>query len=346
MRPGRRAWARWTALCALAEGIGMTSAAGAAKASQAVVGEHASGGEAALGLALVVGGGLVEGVALGTLQAEALAERVAGFDRRRWVVITTAVAGVGWALASAPGALSGSGGGASPPEALLVAGGAGLGIVMGAVLGGAQSTVLRSRVRHPHRWILANAAAWAPAMAVIFTGASTPEQSWSVASVLGLGVLTGLVAGTLLGLVTGAFLPSLDGPSVHDRLVLATLRSPGHHAFDSSLVALRVRGPVTGREWELPVQYAADADGLVIVPGHAESKRWWRNLRRPAAVGVLHKGVWADGTGVVLKDGDDDYGAARAGYEARWPHVRLPASCPIVRITLARTPATTGHEPG
>ena len=324
----------------------MTAAAGAAKAAQAVVGDHPGGGEAALGLSLVVAGGLIEGVALGTLQAAALADRVAGFDRRRWVVITTAVAGVGWAVASAPGALSGSGGGASPAEALLIASGAGLGIVMGAVLGAAQSTVLHSRVRHPRRWILANAVGWVPAMAVIVAGASAPEESWAVASVVGLGLLTGLVAGTLLGIVTGAFLPSLDGASVHDRIVLTTLRSPGHHALDGALVALRVRGVVTGREVEFPVQYAADADGLVIVPGHPESKRWWRNLRRPAVVGVLLNGVWADGTGLVLNPGDDDYAAARAGYERRWPRVRLPVSCPVVRITLARTPATAAHDAG
>jgi hypothetical protein len=201
--------ARWTALCAAAETLGMTAAAGAAKASQAIVGEQSTGPETAAALSLVVAGGLVEGVALGTAQASGLARVLPGLDRRRWVLVTVVVAGVGWAAASAPAALRAGDDGTEPRLALVLAGAAALGAGMGAALGAAQALVLRGQVPRPGRWVGANAVAWAPAMAVIFLGATTPSSDWSVTSVLGLGAVTGAAAGTVLGLVTGRFLPSL-----------------------------------------------------------------------------------------------------------------------------------------
>jgi hypothetical protein len=218
--PGTRTLtlARWTALCAIAEAIGMTAAAAAAKTSQALVGEPATPSQVAVSLALVVGGGLVEGVALGSLQAAGLVRVVPRLSRRRWLFVTTAIAGLGWAAASAPAALSGSDDGSSaPPLFLVLAGATMLGAVMGALLGVAQASVLRAHVRHPWRWVIASAAAWAPAMAVIFLGATAPGADWPALTVAALGTVTGLAAGTVLGLVSGSLLPTLDGPRCRPR---------------------------------------------------------------------------------------------------------------------------------
>ena len=46
---------RWTALCALAEAIGMTAAASAAKTSQSLIGQPGNGREMALFLSVAVG---------------------------------------------------------------------------------------------------------------------------------------------------------------------------------------------------------------------------------------------------------------------------------------------------
>jgi hypothetical protein len=46
---------------------------------------------------------------------------------------------------------------------------------------------------------------------LIFLGATAPDASWPVWSVLVLGTVTGGVAGGLLGVVSGWFLPSLTG---------------------------------------------------------------------------------------------------------------------------------------
>ncbi|MGZ4609129.1 MAG: nitroreductase/quinone reductase family protein [Actinomycetes bacterium] len=337
--------ARWTTLCAIAEAIGMTAAATAAKTSQTLIGEPGNGREAAVALSLVVGGGLVEGVALGSLQAAGLSRPLPALDRRRWLLVTTAVAGVGWAAASAPGVLSGSDSGPEPPLLLVLGGAVGLGALMGALLGAAQATGLRGHVPHPWRWVGANAAAWAPAMAIIFLGASSPGADWPGAAVAALGAATGLAAGTVLGLATGWFLPTLDGPPAYNRVVLRLLGSPAHGALDGALVALRVRGRVTGRTFELPVQYAETEAGVVVVPGRPETKRWWRNLVDRAPVDVLLRGRWQHGDAVVLRPGDPDYDPAIAAYRGRWSRAHLPDDSPLVRVWLGAGRPTPARRP-
>lgn len=198
---------RWIVLCACAETIGMTASAFAAKVSQRVLGEDPHGGVFAVALAVVVAGGLVEGAALGGLQARGLRRRLPRLNAWAWFGVTAAVAGVGWALASVPGVLAPNDGGPEPPLLLVLVGALALGAVMGALLGAAQAMVLRGVVRRPSRWILGNTLAWPPTMAVIFLGATTPESTWSTPAVVALGAVTGLVAGTVLGVVTGRYLP-------------------------------------------------------------------------------------------------------------------------------------------
>lgn len=190
---------RWVAACVLAETVGMAASAAAARGGEGL--------DAPAALGLVVAGGLVEGTALGLAQSWVLAGRLPRLRRRTWTGLTVLVAGVGWAAASAGPVLSGDDGGASPPLALVLLGGAGIGLVMGPVLGGAQALAMRRAARAPGRWVLANLLAWPPVMVVIFLGASSPPESWSTASVALLGAVTGAVAGSVLGLVTRPFLP-------------------------------------------------------------------------------------------------------------------------------------------
>jgi hypothetical protein len=321
-------------MCASAEAIGMTAAAAAAKSSQALVGEPSNGSEASIALALVVAGGLVEGVALGGLQAAGLQRALPALDRRRWLLVTMAVAGVGWAVASAPAALSGGGDGPEPALLLVLGGALGLGVAMGALLGAAQAMALRGHVRHPWRWVAANAAAWGLAMMVIFLGATAPGADWPGPTVAVLGTVTGLAAGTVLGVVSGWFLPTLDGPPAHNRVVLRLLGSRAHRALDRSLVALRVRGALTGRTFELPVQYAHADDGIVVVAGRPETKRWWRNLVEPAPVDVLLRGHWQSGEGLLLRPGDPGHDTAIDAYRQRWPRVRLIDDSLLVQVRL------------
>jgi hypothetical protein len=319
-------------LCAAAEAVGMTAAAGAAKLSQGLVGEPQGSREVLLVLAIVVAGGLVEGSALGLAQTSGLRGVLPARSRRAWLAVTVAVAGLGWAGASLPGTLSGDDGGATPPWLLVVAGALALGALMGTALGAAQAPVLRGWVSHPWRWVAANAAAWPLAMAAIFVGATAPSADWPAATVVLLGTVTGAVAGALLGLVSGWYLPSLTGRPAHDRLVALLLATPLRRLLGRSLMLLQVTGTVSGRVIELPVSFATDGDAYVVVPGHAESKRWWRNRRSEAPVRLLVDGRWHDGDAVVLEPRGSAYVAARTAYVRRWPHVTLPADQPLVRI--------------
>ena len=199
----RTPYADWVRACTVAETVGMTAAAVAAVAGRSL-------GTAAA-LALVVTGGLVEGLALGWAQGHVLGRLAPALDRRRYLLVTVLVAGVGWAGASAPAAFAGDSDATQPALGIVVLSAAGLGLVMGAVLGSAQAAVLRGAVRRPWRWVAVNAAAWPPAMAVIFLGATTPSASWPDWAVVALGPVTGMAAGGVLGIVSGGFLPTLAG---------------------------------------------------------------------------------------------------------------------------------------
>lgn len=192
----------------------MTAAAGAARAAATLV-DRGVAHAVAFGLLLVVVGGLVEGTALGWLQARALDDVLGPVGRRKWVLMTILVAGFGWAAASAPATLAGDDGGDQPALPIVLVAAASLGLAMGASLGAAQAWALRHRVRHPWRWVVGSATGWAAAMPVIFFGATGASATWPWWLVVPVGTVTGLVAGLVLGLVTGPFLESLERPTWH-----------------------------------------------------------------------------------------------------------------------------------
>lgn len=330
----RHLWRRWILACTAAEAIGMTASATAAVASRTLFG----GLDGILGWSLIIAGGLVEGLVLGFAQVFVLARVVPSLPRRRYVLLTVTVAGLGWAAGSAPGTLAdGTSAGPSPAPALIMVllGAAGIGLAMGLLLGAAQSWALRGSVRHPWRWIVANLAAWPVAMMIIFSGAGLPGDDWPWWSVVAVGLPTGAAAGAVLGLITGWWLPSLaDGPLRH-RLVLRLLTLPHPGGLSRRVVGLSLRGTRSGTWFSLPVNYARDDDGLVVVPGRAARKTWWRNVRTPGTpVRVLDGGDWRPGTAELLRRGESGYPRARRTNAARWPAMRWSTSQPIVRIRL------------
>lgn len=223
--------------CAAAETIGMSAAAGAARIVQALGDQPGAMGGAAVALAVLVAGGLVEGLALGLAQATALSWRWNRLPRRRYVLATVVVAGLGWTAGSAPGVLTADDGGAAPALWLVLAGGAGIGLVSGVMLGAAQGWAMAGAVRHPWRWVTANGVAWPLVMVVIYLGATRPEESWPVSAVLALGALTGATAGAVLGVVTWPWVSSLEerwvsstsGPGRRTRPAPGTARAGPRH---------------------------------------------------------------------------------------------------------------------
>ncbi len=130
-------------------------------------------------------------------------------------------------------------------------------------------------------------------------------------------------------------------PGPVNRLVLRLL-SGRHLGTDRVFVGLAIRGRRSGKVFRFPVQYVEDGTDLVVSPGHASSKTWWRNLRGgPADLDVLLGGRWQHARGEVVRPGDADYDRLRASYVERWPKASAYGE-PVVRIQVDRAGVEAG----
>lgn len=323
----------WILALAAAESVGMLAAAAAARTVTSVFGETPRGADALGALGVLVAGGLVEATGLAIATALLLGRHLPGLRRRRLAAVTVLVGATGWALGSVPGVLASTGGGGSaPPWWWVLGAGALLGASTGALLGGSQSLVLRRLVPHPVRWALASAAGWTAAMAIIMVAATAPDAATPTVAVLGTAAAAGAVAGAVLGAVLGTAALTVDGATFTSTVVAQLLRGPARAVLGHHLVVLRVRGSASGRLREVPVSVAGDREGWVVLVSHAERKRWWRNLRRPAPVEVLHRGVWWSTTGEVLRPDGPEARWARTTYLRTHPRTRLDDVDVLVRL--------------
>lgn len=322
----------WAWRCGIAEVIGMTAAAGAARAVNSFPRDSATAVLAAVGLVLC--GGLVEGAAVGVAQAGALRVTLPALRTRLFIALTVVGAGIGWAGGSLPmlrddAAAADTG----VPWGLALGGGLAVGVVLGALLGAVQLLALRGATRHAARWVPASAVAWAPTMALMMLGASVPGADWPTPVVLGWAAVTGAVAGGVLGAVLGWFAGSLNGPSPHNRVVLHLLRRRRSRRLENALVGLRMTGRKTGRPVVLPVMFAEYGDRIVVAVGHTDRKSWWRNVVADADVAVLRSGVSTGARGEVLLPTDAAYAGALDAYQKRWPKARLDADDLLVVLS-------------
>jgi deazaflavin-dependent oxidoreductase (nitroreductase family) len=79
------------------------------------------------------------------------------------------------------------------------------------------------------------------------------------------------------------------------------LRSSLHGWMSASVLLITYRGRKSGRQFTLPVQYVQDGNHVYIVPGYAEKKNWWRNLKDGEDVQVTLKGQTKSGYGILLE---------------------------------------------
>ena len=126
--------------------------------------------------------------------------------------------------------------------------------------------------------------------------------------------------------------PSLAGGPIPGRIVLAALQSRHRFGVPRGLIGLKVRGNRTGHWHTFPVMAAPSAGGLIVLPGRADEKRWWRNLCRPSAVEICRSGVWEPADAWVVSVYDCSYPASRAAYRRRYPRATVPSQTPLVRI--------------
>ena len=123
--------------------------------------------------------------------------------------------------------------------------------------------------------------------------------------------------------------------------MLALLRGPLSRLLDRRVMGLAVTGRSTGQVYRLPVEFALGPDGLVVVPGKAQRKTWWRNVGSHSDVEVLLERGWHDAHADLLDAHDSAYGRARAAYLRCFPNTTLPLDQPIVLVTL---PADDGPQ--
>jgi deazaflavin-dependent oxidoreductase (nitroreductase family) len=126
------------------------------------------------------------------------------------------------------------------------------------------------------------------------------------------------------------FMNKIANPFV--RLIL---RSRWHRWMSSTVLLITYRGRKSRREYTLPVNYVRQGQILYIVPGMAEKKTWWRNLRGGATVQLVLEGKKTSGEARLL-EGEAE---AIARIDAVWLYLsRFPS--------LARTHAIHVREDG
>ena len=90
------------------------------------------------------------------------------------------------------------------------------------------------------------------------------------------------------------------------------LRSPLHGLFSGSLALITYQGRKSGNEYTIPVQYVQSGEEVYILPGGAEQKTWWRNLRGGAPVRLVLRGQNVKGMAQVLQGETDKAAIAEA----------------------------------
>ena len=162
-------------------------------------------------LGAIVLGTLLEGVVVGAAQAKVLHHRLHSLSRPAWVTASAIGAGLAWTVGLLPSTVMALAGHDASPASVPVEPSplvkymlaAVLGAVTGPILGLAQWTVLRRRVRHAARWLVANAGAWAVGMVLVFAGMDVvPWSLGPIAVVPSIGLVclaTGLAVGAIHG---------------------------------------------------------------------------------------------------------------------------------------------------
>jgi hypothetical protein len=93
------------------------------------------------------------------------------------------------------------------------------------------------------------------------------------------------------------------------------LRSTAGRSLGRHLAVIRYTGARTGQPRELVAGYARTGTRAWIWVGGAEVKRWWRNFRTPAPVGVWLAGEHLSGLAIAV-EGARDPEACREGVAA------------------------------
>jgi hypothetical protein len=205
-----RIWLRWILANAASEtvGLGATLLIGAFLLVNA---EKTIGAVPAAALGALAGT-VIEGSVVGTAQWLVLRRPLQRMRWRVWVIATALGAFIAWTLAMIPSTLLFTGpdsGSVAPGEMsdlLIYALAAGMGLVVGSILGVPQWLALRRYLPKAGWWVLANGLAWMLGMVVVFMGTSLIPAEGITVQVALLLLLFVVAAGAVVGAVHGLVL--------------------------------------------------------------------------------------------------------------------------------------------
>lgn len=208
-------WLRWTIACGIGEFLGIGVAAGVAVLHFRFLGEPQTISQRILVIVVMILAGIIEGLITGSFQWVVLKRRFLNMKAKNWLAFTALGAATAWFLGMIPSVFFAPDASASPStnvdfsmlQIVLLA--ALIGIVLGALFGFFQWVELKKHASKASRWIPANSLGWAVGLAIIFLGASMPSVDTSLAIVILIGTVSGLLAGLAVGAITGLFLIKL-----------------------------------------------------------------------------------------------------------------------------------------
>jgi len=198
---------RWTGLCAVAELLGIASAAVWYGAMNVWVGEPKE-------IALRIGAWLMmslaavpEGFVLGGLQSVGLRWFFNGVSTARWVFTTICVGFLGWGIGTFIPLFivdeTAMTNGDEPGLAVTAFFAAIFGILVGLLFGGVQSSALPAEAIRKFPWVVGNAAGWALGLPLIYIGAQIAADQAGWAARIILWACGGVGAGATVGIFTG-----------------------------------------------------------------------------------------------------------------------------------------------
>ena len=128
--------------------------------------------------------------------------------------------------------------------------------------------------------------------------------------------------------------------AVVNPLTRTLLRSPLHGIASAKLMLITFTGRRTGTRHTIPVQYAQDDEGIVVVVGWPEQKVWWRNLRGGGEVEVHVRGerIAAHAEALAGREDPDRVAAALRRYVARLPKAAKQAPPLADAVVVVVTP--------
>lgn len=219
--PNLALWLRWVLANAGAELVGLGGSALAMLGFVTLSSRAETVGTILLqALLAILLGTFLEGVVVGLAQWLVLRGPLPRMPWREWVIATVVGAAIAWLFGMIPSTIIAISQLLAPPtvpepvtgpaQSSMLLAAAGLGFLLGPVLGFGQYLSLGRYVRKAGWWILANAVAWAAGMTIVFAGVgAVPNEgglTWQTIAIL---VFSTLSAGATVGAIHGAALLQL-----------------------------------------------------------------------------------------------------------------------------------------